>query len=257
LKTIRADWVEKIDLEKALQKLEKKSGFFSKNSQEHLEDYQIIFRPFKRVTLNVVGINNDEIITKESFIDAELAPLIEDGNHRILLWRPKYVGCETVTDASIEEAILNNTAIQSVIDDMIEQRWQAQDHDEEMRPKLRRLQADPLIPFAIILPRTPGGLRKENVIVEDRTPMHAYVLATSLITNTASRDIIASSDIGNTIAIETIIATYRNEEGLTRLLALETAGTDSLKEAIKSGRALTRLCELYGDCREILSKTPK
>ncbi len=254
---IRADWVEKLALENALEKLVKKSGFLSKKPQEVLEDYQIIYRPFKRVTLKLIGINSDEIVTKESLIDAELAPLVVDDAHRLLLWRPKYIECETFTDTSKEDPVLDHVAIQSVIDEMMEQRWHAQDFDEEMRPKLRRLQADPLSTFSVILPRTPGGIRKEKELVKDRAPMHAYILATSLVTNSTSKEIITSADIGNTISIETIIATYRNDDGATRVLALETPGTNSLKEAIKSGRALTRLCELYGECREKVSKLPK
>jgi len=147
--------------------------------------------------------------------------------------------------------------VQSVVDEMMERRWKSQEHDDEMNPKLKRLQADPLSAISFLIPRTPGGLRREKAMIEERKEPHAYILATSLVTNCSPRDIVTSVDVGEAILVETIIATYRSTEGLSRTLVLETPGTNSMNDAIKAGKALTRLCELYGECRDVVSNTPK
>jgi len=186
--------------------------------------------------------------------------LIHDKDHRILLWRPKYSNISTITDNTIElekKNDPNKDSVQSVIDDMMEERWTSQELDDELKPKLKRLQADPLSTISIILPRSPGGLRKEQFIIDKRKASHAYILATSLVTNCSPKDIITSADIGERVLVETIIAIFRANDGTSRLLALESPGTNSHTEAVKSGMALTRLCKLYGNCRELVSKTPK
>ncbi|TFH09033.1 MAG: hypothetical protein E4H14_05220 [Candidatus Thorarchaeota archaeon] len=249
MEIIKADWVEKANLEQLLQKKVKKLGY--------LEKYQVVFRPFKRVTLTITGKRSDDIMHKDSLIDAGLAPLVQDDDHRLLLWRPRYSNSSSIVDEDLQEPEINSDAVQRVIDDMMEKRWHAQDQDEEMKPKLRRLQVDPLSTISIIFPRTPGGLRKEQVLIENRKASHAYIFATSLVTNCTPKDIIISADIGNTVLIETIIATYQEDEKMTRVLALETPNTNSFKDAIKTGRALTRLCELYVECREVVSNAPK
>ena len=249
--------MQKENLEKLLQKKAAKSGRLSMDSEEKLESYHVVFRPFKKVTLNITGKRVDDLQQRFSLIDAELAPLVLDDDHRILLWRPRHANCKTSTDESITQPEIDSAPVQSLIDEMMEKRWQAQEHDEEMRPKLRRLQVDPLSTLSILLPRTPGGLRKEQVLIDDRKASHAYIFATSLITNCTSRNIITSADIGETILVETIIANYRAEDESTRILALETPGTRSFNDAIKAGKALTRLCQLYVECREVVSNTPK
>ena len=249
MEIIKADWLEKADLEQLLQKKIKRAG--------NLEKFHVVYRPFKRVTLNMTGKRSDDVMQKESLIDAGLAPLVQDDDHRMLLWRPKYSSSNSIVGDGLREPEIDADAVQSVIDSMMEKRWLAQEHDEEMKPKLRRLQSDPLSAISIILPRFPGGLRKEQSLIEDRKASHAYILATSLVTNCSPRNIITSADIGSTVLVETIVATYNVDDGLMQILALETPKTNSFNDAIKTGRALTRLCELYVECREVVSNTPK
>jgi len=257
---IKADWVNEVDLEEILHKKAKTSGLLSKKPLETLESYKVVFRPFRRVTLNITGSSTSDTSQKVSIIDEEFAPLIQDSDHRILLWRPKYSNLSTITDDSIElekKIEVNEESVQSVIDDMMEERWTSQELDDELKPKLKRLQVDPLTTISILIPRFPGGLRKEQSIIDERKASHAYILATSLVTNCSPRDIITSADIGERILVETIIAIFRANDGTSRLLALESPGTNSDNEAVKSGMALTRLCKLYGNCRELVSNTPK
>jgi len=249
LEIIKADWLEKADLEQLLRKKVKGKG--------KLEKYQVVYRPFKRVTLNMTGKRSNDTMQKDSLIDAELAPLIQDDDHRMLLWRPRYSSSSTIIDEDFHEPEIDSVAVQSVIDDMMEKRWYAQEYDDEMKPKLRRLQADPLSTISIILPRTPGGLKKEQALIEDRKTWHAYIFATSLVTNCSPKNIITSSDIGSTVLVETIIATYQEDDESKQILALETPNTRSFKDTIKAGKALTRLCELYVECRDIVSNSPK
>lgn len=260
MKILKADWLNKVDLEELLQKKAKTKGLLTKKPIETLERYEVVFRPFRRVTLNITGLRVDDTSQTVSLIDEILAPLIQDSDHRILLWRPKYSNLRTVANDTIElkkEFETNDNSLQSIIDDMMEERWTSQELDEELRPKLKRLQADPLTTISIILPRSPGGLRKEQLIIDERKASHAYILATSLVTNCSPRDIITSADIGERVLVETIIAIYRANDGTSRLLAMESPGTNSPNEALKAGMALTRLCKLYVDCRKLVSNTSK
>ena len=260
MEIIKADWLNNVDLEEILQKKAKTKGLLNKSPIETLESYKVVFRPFKRITLNITGLRVDDTSQTVSYIDEELAPLIQDSDHRILLWRPNYSNLRTIADDTIElekEFDSNENSLQGVIDDMMEERWTSQELDEEMRPKLRRLQADPLTTISIILPRSPGGLRKEQLIIDERKGSHAYILATSLVTNCLPKDIITSADVGERVLVETIIAIYRANDGTSRMLAMESPGTNSLYEAVKAGMALTRLCKLYGNCRELVSSTSK
>ena len=260
MEILKADWLNKVDLEEILQKKAKTKGLLTKSPIETLESYKVVYRPFTRVTLNITGLREDDASQTVSLIDEELAPVIQDSDHRILLWRPKYSNLRTVSSGTIEskkEFVSNVDALQNVIDDMMEERWTSQELDEEMRPKLRRLQADPLTTLSIILPRSPGGLRKEQVLIEERKGSHAYILATSIVTNCLPKDIITSVDVGERVLVETIIAIYRANDGTSRMLAMESPGTNSLNEAVKTGMALTRLCKLYGNCRELVSNMSK
>ncbi len=240
-----------------LQKQAKSTGFRSKNPIEKLESYRVALRPFRKIILNVTKSQSDESFQAYSLFDEELFPYVTDDSHQMLLWRPTRSEAKCTSEDMDFESSIDKEALQNIIDEILEKRWQFQEHNEELRPKLKRLQLDPLAAVTFLVPRTPGGIRKEQAIIDDRKESHAYVLATSLLTNTSPKDIITSADIGDLVLIETIIAEYKAEDGNSRLLALETPGTKSFTEAIKAGKALTRLCELYGECREIVSKTPK
>jgi hypothetical protein len=253
----KADWLEKIDLEAMLQKQVMSRGFRSKASDESLEHFRVILRPFRKIILNATRSRINESFKALSLIDEELFPFVTDENHQMLLWRPKYFDSTIVSQDMDYESSIDEDALQKVIDEIMEKRWQSQDYNDELRPKLKRLQMDPLAVITFMIPRTPAGLRKEQAIIDDRKESHAYVLATSLLTNTSPRDIITSAELGETVLIETIIANYKSEDESSRLLFLETPSTNSFSEAIKTGKALTRLCELYGECREIVSNTPK
>ena len=253
---IKAEWVEKANLEELFQKKVKGSGFLSKNSSETLDSFKIVYRPFRKIHLYVTKSSIDDTYRAESLIDEDLFHLVEDSNHQMLLWRPKYKDCPRISSEDEYPSKIDGHALQALIDDIMEKRWQAQEFDEEIKPKLKRLQLDPLSTIAFLLPRTPGGLRKEQAIIDDRKESHSFILATSLLTNCSPKDIITSADLGETVLVQTIIGIYTSDDGPSRVLTLETPCTKSFSEAMKAGKALTRLCDLYGECREIVSNTP-
>ena len=257
MEIIKADWLKTANLEELFQKKVRSSGFLSKEPSDTLEYFKVIYRPFRKIFLNVTKVRIDDTFRTESLIDEDLFSLVQDSNHQMLLWRPIYKDCPRISSEDEYQSTMDGHALQTLVDEIMEKRWQAQEFDEEIAPKLKRLQVDPLGAIAILLPRTSGGLRKEQAIIDDRKESHAYILATSLLTNCSPKDIITSADLGETVLIETIIGIYTTKEGSSRLLALETPCTNSFSAALKAGKALTRLCDLYGGCREIVSNPRK
>ena len=232
----------------------KKEGLLAKRDIESLERVLVLYRPFRHVILRISGVAPGTEKTSNSLIDEDFTGYFVDPDHRFLLWRPRLA-------SNIDESIIedeepdsysgNKDAVQEVIDELVRLRWEGQEEDEELRPELRSLQADPLSTIALIVPRSPGGLRREEKILEKRKGSHAYVLASSLVTNCSPRDIILSAEIGERVFVETIVAEYRDpESNATRLLMLETPGTKSLRDAKKAAGASVRICQLYNSCYE-------
>ncbi len=235
----------------------RKEGVFSKRNLETLESIKILLRPFRKISWKLKSTSDSKERTSISFIDEQLSSVISDSDHRFLLWRPRYANLRILElEESNEECIEceNTDAIQQLIDDLILHRWNGQELDDELRPKLRTLQADPLSAIALIVPRSPYGLRREEAILVERKEVHSFVLASSLVTNCSPKDIMTAGEIGERVFVKTIAAEYHDTSGHdTRLLILETSGTNSLRDAKKSGAALTRICNLYSNCSGIFT----
>ena len=231
-----------------------KEGLMKRRALESFERFIVLNRPFRRVTLTLNGDDSDSGIRKttSTLIDEDFAGLVSDTDHMFLLWRPRLTKIfegTTNEDEELNQYVDNEKAVRAVLDELIRLRWKGQERDDELRPKLRSLQADPLSAIAFIIPRSPGGIRREEKILGELGDSHAYVLASSLVTNCSPRDVILSYEIGERVYVETIVAEYRNiENNETRLLLLETSGTKSLREAKKVAGALLRVCQLYEPC---------
>ena len=231
-----------------------KEGLVKRRALESFERFIVLNRPFRNITLTLNGVKSDSGLgkTTNSLIDEDFAEFVTDTDHMFLLWRPRLAKLVTEgisEDEKIDQNTGNEKAVQAVLDELIRLRWIGQEKDDELRPKLRSLQADPLSAIAFVVPRSPGGIRREEKILEELRDSHAYVLASSLVTNCSPRDIILSYEIGERVYVETIVAEYRNIESDTkRLLLLETSGTKSLPEARKAAGAITRICQLYESC---------
>ncbi|MHA2024806.1 MAG: hypothetical protein ACW98U_02800 [Candidatus Thorarchaeota archaeon] len=239
----------------------KTEGLLAKRNVELLERVSILYRPFRHIILRITGTVPGSEKTTSSLIDEDFAGFINDPDHKFLLWRPRLASIyeeSIVEDEEPDEYPGNVKAVQEILDELVSLRWKAQEEDDELRPKLRSLQADPLSTIALIVPRSPGGLRREEEILEKRKGTHAYVLASSLVTNCSPRDIILSAEIGERAYVETIAAEYRDiESNTTRVLILETPGTKSFLDAKKAARASVRICQLYDSCYEkILESFP-
>ncbi len=231
-----------------------KEGLMKRRVLESFERFMVLNRPFRRVTLTLNGDGSDSGIRKttSTLIDEDFAGLVSDTDHMFLLWRPRLAKIfeeSANEDEGGDQHTGNQDAVQAVIDELIRLRWKGQERDDELRPKLRSIQADPLSAIAFVIPRSPGGIRREEKILEELGDSHAYVLASSLVTNCSPRDVIISYEIGERVYVETIVAEYRNiENNESRLLLLETSGTKSLREAKKVAGALLRVCQLYEPC---------
>ncbi len=185
-------------------------------------------------------------------IDEVLTGSITDPDHRFLLWRPRLVN---LNEESFTEEMEENQysgleeSVQEVVDEMVQLRLKGQEKDDEMRLKIRSLQADPLSSIAFIVPRLPGGIRREEKLLDERKWSHAYVIASSLVSNCSPKEVILSAELGTRVYVETVVAEYRKiENDETRLLIIETPGTSTLRDAQKAGSALTRICQLYKTC---------
>jgi len=234
----------------------RREGIISKRDLETLEDIRVVHRPFRRIIWELESPTESEGKRSISYIDEQLSSIISDSDHRFLLWRPRYSDLGLAERDASEvcySGIDNTEAVKKVVEDLILHRWNGQELDEELRPKLRSLQADPLSAIALIIPRSPYGLKREETILAERKEIHSFVLASSLVTNCSPKDIMVSAEISERVFVKTVTAEFRDSSDETmRLLHLETPGSASLKDAQKSGLALTRLCKLYPECVDII-----
>lgn len=253
MKVLRSKRLTIEDIEVNLKRNAKFKGVLKKKAVDCFIDYKVILRPFRQIIIHLQSINSDECKKAHTLIDEELSPFVKDENHRMLLWRPAYVGLETVEykgDANMIKYDMSDFETQKVVDDMIEKRSECQHLDEEYQPKLRRLQADPLFAFSMIIPRRSISLKQEQELVDERKESHAYILASSIVANCKPGDIMTSSTLTERFLVETIVAYYETPEKLQRVLILETPNADSFETATKHGNALMRLCSLYSKCSE-------
>ncbi|TFG28273.1 hypothetical protein EU527_17555 [Candidatus Thorarchaeota archaeon] len=241
------------DLERFLRGQIKTEGILKKRPLETLEKYKTLKRPFRAVITRSTGISVDYQKESRSFIDEELITIVEDPDQRMLLWRPNYANLNITNQDELvidEQSQSDIQEIQRMIDDILELRWSIQLLDDEMRPRLKRIQADPLSTIAFILPRAPRSRKHEKELLDQTRESHAHILASSLVTNTTLKDIITSAEIGNRVFIDTVVATYRAMDDSLRILVLEFPTDCTFLEAVKNGRALTRLCTINSHCRQ-------
>jgi hypothetical protein len=246
LKALLSPHYEDSKLETYLEKQVKTEGLVSKKPLERLVDFKRIHRPFRRIVFNLSDAISDSIRTCESLIDEEAAPYVMDSSHRLLLWRPRISKIEVEGENESEEDPSQSEAVRTAIDDLILTRWEGQELDDEVRPKLRSLQADPLAAIALIIPRKPGSLRREEEMLADTRESHAFVVASCMVTNSSPKDVIQSYQLRERVLSETIVAKYESiSESSERYLFLEAPGTKSPEQAKKAGAALTRISNLY------------
>lgn len=248
-------------VESFLQSRVRHEGLIRRKPMEELTRFEILWRPFREVLFKVVNMTGEPESPSISLVDESLGRIVKETDHRMLLWRPKYSQVplrqiEQADDVMVDKN--SQTSVESVIDEIITKRKESQEFDDEIGPELRRAQADPIGTIALIVPRSPGGVRREKKMLEDRSPSHAYVLASSLVTNTSPKDIITSATLGRLAYVHTVIVEYESlDDGCMRHVALEAANASTLTEAEVSGKPLTRLCELYPVAQNIFGERQK
>ena len=235
-------------VEKMLISRTSSEGLLRRRYIEQFVRYWILKRPVRQIKFRVRSLRTEQVRVETSFLDEGLAVEIDERDHVMLLWRPKYKYVRRLTTNmdSSTAMIAREEEIQNVVEGILSHRYEAQEYDDELGPELRKAQADPIGTIAFIVPRSPVGVRREKKMLEQRSPLHAYVLASSLITNTDPKDVIESAEIGESVLVDTAVGEYRGiDDGATRYLFMENPGAASLLEAIKFGRPLTRVGQLY------------
>lgn len=252
MKVFEARTFSENSMRKYLTSQVRREGILRQKDREVLGQVKILYRPFRRVSWKLESISGSEERTSSSFIDEQLSPVIVSSEHRFLLWRPRYADTGILEQEMKDEVYIqseNNEAVKHIVDDLMLHRWKGQELDDELQPKLRKLQSNPLSVLALIVPRTPYSLKRENQVIKERKEIQSFVLASSLIANCSPKDIMISSEIGERVFVQTIVAEYKDAlNGSIRLLLLETPGAESLHDAQKSGAALDRICSLYPKC---------
>jgi hypothetical protein len=132
-------------------------------------------------------------------------------------------------------------------------RKEARNSVDEISTTLRPMQKNPTHMLSAFIPRSPTGLRKEEELAEERRISYSLLLAISLMTNSSESDIITGYEIGECIHVGTIVASFWNSmTNKTRLVFLETPGALTIDESLRSGNALTRLCQINNVCQNYI-----
>jgi len=258
LKVFEAPEYTTDELKEFFERQIRREGILKKRELEILDGIQIVERPFRRISWKLENPSGFEKKVRSSFIDEELASMINDSDHRFLLWRPRYAILQVKESEDLVDIpfIDNVDAVQEVVDELVLMRWKGQELDDELKPRLRNIQADPLSAIALIVPRTPYGLKREAKLLEERRDIHSFVIASSLIMNCSPKEIVTGVDTGERVFVKTIVAKYCDVSNkMSRILFLETPGASSLRDAQKSGLALKRICDLYPEYKELIEKS--
>lgn len=219
---------------------------------ETLTVHPMIWRPFRRVHWHCSMIRGQEKREFSSLLDEQCAPLSKEPDERLLLWRPRYVAFPTTMIAEDDSVPLIDDVESSlvvILEGITSRRNSAQEREKEMEKKVRRMQSDMRAAVSFLIPRTPAALRREDQTVAERKGVQAVIISSSIVTNCPRTAVIDDAVLGDRVYVGTITAEYRSIEGKSsRWVFLETPGASSMKQATRSGSALTRLCRLNDSC---------
>jgi hypothetical protein len=207
------------------------------------------WRPFRRIRWECV--NEKGVATKPcfSYLDQRCISATKEPIERLLLWRPNYANLqpESMTQEETKNWPNNEekTALNQFISQVIQDWKAAQTIVTSLTTEIRDTQSSILTAFGAFVPRTPARRHREHELVENRKSHQAMLRALSLVLNCPEQYSIKEGIVEDRIGVGTIIAEYTHlQEQTQRLIALETAGAQTLAEAQKNGRPLTRLMAL-------------
>ncbi|MFX0108751.1 MAG: hypothetical protein ACFE7R_10725 [Candidatus Hodarchaeota archaeon] len=243
------------EVNKFLQSRIRTSGILRRKHHESVAVFLPVWRPFRIVEWTVLGDSDPHY----SMIDERMSPIVTSHNEQLLLWRPRYAAINITSIKSLDEEHSNQSIFDShverVMTDLYERRKEAQNALAEFDSELREKHTDQQQAVALIIPRTPGSIRKYNELIEKVKPLQSVIRATAIVANLPYKAVIEQGKLGERVHIGTYMALFTDlESGAKRNLILETPGAKSINEALRNGRALTRLCELNEDCRNAAVK---
>ncbi|MHA2313353.1 MAG: hypothetical protein ACXADC_14995 [Candidatus Thorarchaeota archaeon] len=222
----------------------KKRGLFKREPLEDVTSFPLIWRPFRYVQ----WISDDEDICGMSLVDEELASSVSlNEDEQILLWRPRYANLESHECEDCQPVksgvSVNDNSIQRITDALVKRRNDAQEALDELSPEGRG--ADPQAAMALVIPRTPGRLRKREKVADEIRYHHGILVGTSLVSDVPQEARVQGGIVKDRAYIGTFLAEFRNlGSDDIRIGAMETPSASTLRAAWSLGRALTRLSEL-------------
>lgn len=239
-------------IEDAFKRRSKKEGILRRREVETTKVSAFLMRPFRQVNWELREISE----TVSSFVDEGIANVISDPDESLLLWRPNYANLpfEDLSDSNVRRSpSISQTDLGEKVSSLIERRRSAQEKLAELEPEMRQLQIDRRQAVQLILPRTTLAGFKEARVVKERLTPHSVLLATSMVSNCSNESIIEGVTLEKTVYVPTSFAKYTQiDVERSRLDFIEMAGVSSIGEALRNGRALTRLCTINKEAMRLL-----
>lgn len=235
-------------------------GVLQRRPLEFLKIYPQIWRPFRRVRWERLTETGHPVDPCYTFLDEQCASLEMTPVEQLLLWRPKYAALDTETLEGTTNEIMKNRPneanLQKVISQVVKD-WQiSQITISSLTPALRKTQYSTVTALGAFIPRTPSRRHREHELVEDRKHSQALLMALSMMLNCPDRYVIQKGILEKRVGVGTIIGEYEHlEDHSKRYLVLETAGARNLAEALRNGRALTRLLFLNQNCETSIKES--
>ncbi|NHJ13480.1 MAG: hypothetical protein EAX95_07370 [Candidatus Thorarchaeota archaeon] len=224
-------------------------GILKKEPIEELRISSFYWRPFRIVE----WITSEGQGSNASVVDESLAIPELESNEDLLLWRPNYASIAATKGDGLKEEASDSDGLLQLIQNLVQKRLDAQERLAELEPEVRRIQADRRAAAGVLLPRTPGGLRKDAAVMERRQPDHGLLLATSIVMNVPNSVMVKDFTLGERVYVGTVSAVFiDNESSEERDLHLESPGAASLSAALKNASGLTRICSINGNCRALV-----
>lgn len=229
----------------------RKRGILRRMEIEEVQLRFPVLRPLRRI--HFYDGSNVEVST--SLIDEELSGLTINFNEHILLWRPLYHLLTAEVDQESDLTSDKSPSVQSVIDNILDIRINTQQDLLDFEFQMRDVKANWRSTISLLVPRSPSSLKKQEEVEDHQRMMTGILTAASLIMNCKSEDRIEYGRIGERIYIETALVQYtRFDTASTRIVALEFPQIDTIREAERAGRALTRLCSINETCHNIVDE---
>jgi len=234
----------------------RRKGILRREPREIFQIGKILMRSFRRVEF----FDSDSNLISTSLIDDEFTSLVNSIEETILLWRPRYVDLllEDVAFGFSESKTYNEKleSLQAIVNDFLGVRKTAQNNLLELKDEIADIQNNWRSTASLLLPRSPSTLMKQEEVAKAKRHSDGIIRATSLVMNCSDSSSVEYAVLGESALVETTLIEFHDlEKESDRIVALENPSAESIDDALSKGRALTRLLEINGKCREMLINT--